>query len=124
MSNERLTRMTLGTASADLCMREAVLKGARSKSVAIQLQSVTHWAYGQFGTGSYAVWAAGDAGWFEIEPSRAYKKIYNEMIEAVKVFYFLADHGSKSHGKGSTRLNYLFAMVRYSPSDRLQKVLT
>lgn len=90
-----------------------VVRGKRSRPVVVQIPNVTHWAYGQFGTGSYALWVAGNAGWFEIEPSRAYRKIYNEMIEAVRIFYFLADNGSRGHGKGSTKLQELFSMVRH-----------
>lgn len=37
------------------------------------------------------IWAAGKAGWFRLQPSSAYKAIFEEMEQSVKVFYFAAD---------------------------------
>ena len=60
-------------------------------SLVIEITDVYSYSYAQFGNGSIGLWAAGKAGWFQINPSRAYRKIYEEMVEAVNALYFVAD---------------------------------
>lgn len=57
----------------------------------IDISNVTRYSYGQYDDGSFAIWALGRASWFEIRPSRAYKEIYDDMLEAIEIFYFLKD---------------------------------
>lgn len=59
--------------------------------ISISVTDVRTFGYGQYEEGDVALWAAGQAGWFELKPSRKYKDIFNEMLEAVGVLYFLAD---------------------------------
>ena len=69
----------------------AVLKKPVSKEMHIEVNEVYRFAYGQYDDGGVDIWAAGQAGWFAIEPSRGYQSIFQSMIEAVKALYFLAD---------------------------------
>lgn len=57
----------------------------------IALHEVRSFAYGQFEDGGVQIWAAGQAGWFSISPSRRFKSTYLEMEEAVSILYFVAD---------------------------------
>ncbi|KAG8631710.1 hypothetical protein KVT40_000850 [Elsinoe batatas] len=57
----------------------------------IELAQVRQFAYGQYDDGRIDIWAAGKAGWFTVRPSRAYKAIYDAMIEAIEALYYAAD---------------------------------
>lgn len=59
--------------------------------VMIEATNVGLFSYGQYEEGEVALWAAGEAGWFEIKPSRAYRDIFKEMVQAVECLYFAAD---------------------------------
>lgn len=62
----------------------------------IVLENVTHYAYGQHNDGEVGFWVAGKAGWFSISPAKGYKAIFNDVVEAIDLLYFLADrHQSK-----------------------------
>ncbi len=60
------------------------------KKVGLTVKDVDRFSYGEFDDGEVALWAAGKAGWFEIEPSTKYKPVYDNMVEALKVYYFVA----------------------------------
>lgn len=64
---------------------------ASKKRVSIEVANVRFFSYGQYSDGGVAIWAPGRAGWFTIRPSRSYKAIYENMTEAVQIFYFIAD---------------------------------
>ncbi|KAI9774778.1 MAG: hypothetical protein M1839_001645 [Geoglossum umbratile] len=81
---------------------------------AIELHDVSRFAYGTVeGTDNIAIWAAGKAGWFLIEPSAVYAHIYQHMVVAVKMFHFLEDQ-YRPYRKGKRRfkgtMKQLFAM--------------
>ncbi|EAW13092.1 uncharacterized protein ACLA_015300 [Aspergillus clavatus NRRL 1] len=57
----------------------------------IVIENVTHYAYGQHSDGEVGVWIAGRAGWFSINPARGYKPMFNDVVEAIDLLYFLAD---------------------------------
>lgn len=59
--------------------------------VNIQVTNVGLFSYGQYEEGEVALWAAGEAGWFEIKPSRAYRDVFREMVQAVECLYYAAD---------------------------------
>ncbi|KAI3009701.1 hypothetical protein CBS147346_2039 [Aspergillus niger] len=66
----------------------------------IVLENVTHFAYGQHNDGEVGFWVAGKAGWFSISPAKGYKAIFNDVVEAIDLLYFLADrHQSKRRRK-------------------------
>ncbi|KAL9617118.1 MAG: hypothetical protein Q9160_008061 [Pyrenula sp. 1 TL-2023] len=70
------------------------LKNEKGVGNRIQLNDVTKFASGTFGRGKrqqFVLWAFGKTGWFEIHPSQSYQAVYDEMIEGVKLFYFLCD---------------------------------
>lgn len=62
----------------------------------IVIEAVRSFAYGQYGDGTVALWAAGKAGWFALKSSRRYKAMFNEMGHAVETLYWLADHYEQS----------------------------
>ncbi|KAK6004442.1 hypothetical protein QM012_008304 [Aureobasidium pullulans] len=61
------------------------------RAVQIELTDIKEFSYGEYGDGSLDIWAAGQAGWFTIKPSRAYRETYSEMTQALKLLYFMAD---------------------------------
>ncbi|KAK0927515.1 hypothetical protein LTR91_010194 [Friedmanniomyces endolithicus] len=73
-----------------------------SHTALIDIRPVKSFAYGQFEDGTIALWAGGRAGWFRFQPTRAYRETYDEMIEAIKMLYFVADayREERKYGKG------------------------
>ncbi|KAI9875870.1 MAG: hypothetical protein M1830_007860 [Pleopsidium flavum] len=65
----------------------------------IQLSKVKRFAYGQYDDGGVGIWAEGKAGWFAIEPAPEYKIIFDEMVEAIDILYFLVDRYKKTGTK-------------------------
>lgn len=57
----------------------------------IVIENVTHYAYGQHADGEIGVWVAGKAGWYSITPAKGFKPMFNDMVEAVDLLYFLVD---------------------------------
>ncbi|QDS77446.1 hypothetical protein FKW77_006836 [Venturia effusa] len=72
----------------------------RSKNVTISVKNVSHIAYGAYANGDVDFWAAGLAGWHCVKPAESYTAIFQEMIEAVHIFYFVADsYGGQARPK-------------------------
>ncbi|KAJ6194830.1 hypothetical protein J3E72DRAFT_387545 [Bipolaris maydis] len=65
----------------------------------IEIRNVTRFSYGEMTDGAYVIWAQGKAGWFEIQPAPQYKPIYDEMIQAVELLYFVTDIHSEVRKK-------------------------
>ncbi|KAL4887442.1 hypothetical protein BJY04DRAFT_2587 [Aspergillus karnatakaensis] len=57
----------------------------------IVIDNVSHFAYGQHNDGEVGIWVAGKAGWFSISPAKGYRPMFNEVIEAIDLLYFLID---------------------------------
>ncbi|KAE8853165.1 hypothetical protein HRS9122_00157 [Pyrenophora teres f. teres] len=70
------------------------------KPTEIEIRNVTRFSYGEMTDGAYAMWAQGKAGWFEIRPTAAYKPIYDDMVQAVQLLYFVTDVYGESRKKG------------------------
>ena len=66
-------------------------KDGGKKGTPIFVEEVRSFAYGSYQDGSVGIWAAGKSGWFEIQPGRAYRSIYQDMCAAVKMLFFIAD---------------------------------
>ena len=64
--------------------------GMRTATVELDVRT---FAYGQYddGQGTIAVWAAGQAGWYTLKPSRGYREIFRQMEEGVRMLYAVAD---------------------------------
>ena len=77
--------------NVDKSQAHLLLKPSYHRATALELTSVNRYSYGIYDDGEIDIWAAGLAGYFKIRPSRAYKPTYQEMLEAVKVLYFIAD---------------------------------
>jgi hypothetical protein len=59
--------------------------------------------------GELVIWALGEAGWFELRPARHYKALYDDMVEAVELLYFITDIYNQPRKRGggpSARLIY------------------
>jgi hypothetical protein len=70
------------------------------KPVNIEIKNVTRYSYGQTEDGETVLWALGAAGWFELSPSRGYKDIFADMVQAVEILYFITDIHMESRKKG------------------------
>ncbi|KAK4963309.1 hypothetical protein LTR10_000937 [Elasticomyces elasticus] len=72
------------------------------RTASIEILEVRSFAYGQFDDGTIGLWASGRAGWFRLKPARAYREIYNGMIEGIGMLYFVADayREERKSGKG------------------------
>ena len=67
---------------------------------AIEISNVMTYAFAEYNDGTYGFWAAGKAGWFEIQSaSNAYHDTYEKMIQAASMFYMLADKLKRSRNR-------------------------
>jgi hypothetical protein len=71
-----------------------------SKPVEIELRSVTRFSYGELTDGEFAIWAEGKAGWFELRPAPHYAQIYEDMMQAVQLLYFVTDIYNEPRKRG------------------------
>jgi len=85
----------------------------------LSVGNVTKFAYGQYKDGEVAFWAAGLAGWFKIRPGRAYKEVYQGMLDAVGALYFTADFYRGLTSRGARGRN---AMKTVAVRDLFAKV--
>jgi hypothetical protein len=89
-----------------------------TKPIDLEVRKVTRFSYGELTDGEFAIWAEGNAGWFEIRPAPHYTSIYEDMLEAVQLLYFVTDIYNEPRKKGggpSTQL--IFKEV--STTDRV-----
>lgn len=70
------------------------------KPVEIEICNVTRFSYGEMTDGEYVIWAQGKAGWFEIQPAPAYRAIYDDMVQAVEILYFVTDIYNEPRKRG------------------------
>ncbi|KAK4899361.1 hypothetical protein LTR27_003094 [Elasticomyces elasticus] len=70
------------------------------RTASIEITEVRSFAYGQFDDGTIGLWASGRAGWFRLKPSRAYREVYNGMIEGIGMLYFIADAYREERRRG------------------------
>lgn len=57
----------------------------------IKIENVTNYSFGLDDDGTPQIWAAGKAGWYELQPNDRYLQYYNDTAEAVDLFYFMVD---------------------------------
>ncbi|KAL4948784.1 hypothetical protein BDW69DRAFT_87033 [Aspergillus filifer] len=77
----------------------------------IVIDNVSHFAYGQHNDGEVGIWVAGRAGWFSISPAKGYRAMFNEVVEAIDLLYFLTDRHKPKRRKRNfsyPSLEYLF----------------
>ena len=43
------------------------------------------------GYGPITLWASGQSGWFEIQPSAKYEAMYRKMAEGIDLYYFVTE---------------------------------
>lgn len=78
--------------------RMLTVQDQRYQDKTIEIDHVSTYAFAQYDDGSCGFWAAGRAGWFEIQsPSSSYKTTYGKMNEAASIFYMLADKLKRAH---------------------------
>ncbi|KAI9838141.1 MAG: hypothetical protein M1837_002636 [Sclerophora amabilis] len=79
-------------APVDKEQKHLVLKSF-SEHVPLKLTNVVRSSFAEFEEDkSIGFWAAGQAGWYWIQPSNEYKATYAEMTRAVKLWYLLSDN--------------------------------
>lgn len=66
----------------------------------IEIRNVTRFSYGEMTDGAYVMWAQGKAGWFEIRPAEHYKPIFDDMVRAVELLYFVSDIYNEPRKRG------------------------
>ncbi|EEP80195.1 predicted protein [Uncinocarpus reesii 1704] len=107
-------------AIAGLLINPALVLDENYRSKRVIIENVTHYAYGQHEDGEVGIWVAGEPGWFSITPAKGYKPVFNEMIEAVDLLYFIID---KHQPKGRRRkqwnpkMDYLFDQHTYGACE-------
>ena len=70
------------------------------RPVDLVISGVTRYSYGQFTAGEVAVWAQGQAGHYLIRPARQYKTIYDSMVQAIELLYFMSDIYNEPRKRG------------------------
>ncbi|KAJ4349237.1 hypothetical protein N0V95_004726 [Ascochyta clinopodiicola] len=70
------------------------------KPTDIVVRNVTRYAYAEFPDKTFVIWALGEAGWFEIQPQPQYKAIYDDMVQAVQLLYFVTDIYNEPRKRG------------------------
>jgi hypothetical protein len=82
---------------------------------------VTRFSYGETIDGDHVIWAQGAAGWFEIRPSPQYQAVYNDMVQAVELLYFITDIYSEPRKRGGgPTARLIYQEVRALPQRRRQ----
>jgi hypothetical protein len=70
------------------------------KPTDIEIRNVTRFSYGELTDGDVAIWAEGKAGWFQLRPAPQYSAIYEDMIQAVQLLYFVTDIYNEPRKRG------------------------
>ena len=72
----------------------------------IELDHVTTYSFAEYNDGTFGFWAAGKAGWFEIQsPVGSFKITHAKMNEAAAIFYLLADRLRHAGSKRTRNLD-------------------
>ncbi|KAF1834727.1 hypothetical protein BDW02DRAFT_639168 [Decorospora gaudefroyi] len=87
------------------------------KPTRVEIRDVTRFSYGQMTDGAYVIWAQGKAGWFEIRPTTQYKAIFDDMVQAVELLYFVTDIYSEPRKRGGGPSAQLI-FQEYAEEDR------
>ncbi len=83
------------------------------KPADIEIRNVTRFSYGETTDGAYVLWAQGKSGWFEIQSAAHYESIFNDMVEAVELLYFVTDiYGERRKRAGRPSAALVFKEVR------------
>ncbi|KAG5930493.1 hypothetical protein E4U53_002226 [Claviceps sorghi] len=73
-------------------------------SIPLEIRRSILYSIGESEDGRPLIWVSGQGGWYEIDPCRAYKPMYNKMCEATTMYYTLLDiyteQPPKKHKKG------------------------
>jgi len=70
------------------------------KPTEILIRNVSRFSYGEMDDGTVALWAQGAAGWFQLAPAPHYQAIFDGMIAAVQILYFVTDIYTESRKRG------------------------
>ena len=84
-----MSLFTVPSISALLTKRTVI--DSDSIPASLIIHSIQRYSYGQFDDGSIAFWVPSRAGWFEISPSRRYRAIFRDMVDAINILYFVSD---------------------------------
>lgn len=80
------------------------IQNTTKRAPLIEVTDVRTFSYGQFEDGNIGLWAGGKAGWFALKPARAYRSIWNGMVESVNTFYWIVDAYREQRRNGKERM--------------------
>ena len=80
-----------------------LLKPGYQRTTSLEVTDVNRYSYGIYDDKEIAIWATGLAGHFKIQPSRAYRHIFKEMVQAIRALYFITDMHCGQAGKPKKR---------------------
>ena len=86
-------------AAVDEDLEDQVLSLEEEGSYVV-IEHVTQFAHGANPDGTYTLWAAGRAGWFDIDPAEEYQGVFADMMQAMSLLYSLEDIYSKARQQG------------------------
>jgi hypothetical protein len=89
------------------------------KPVDVVVTGVTRFSYGQTEGGDIVLWALGEAGWFELSPSREWRELWREGVEAVGCLYFVTDIYNEPRKRGGGP-NAQLIFQEYVEDDRYE----
>lgn len=90
------------------------------KPVDVEIRNVTRFSYGQTQDGEIVIWALGEAGWFELRPSRAYSNSFQNMMQAVECLYFITDIYSEAPQKRGGGPSAQLIFQEYAEDERFE----
>ena len=86
------------------------------------LRNVTRYAYAEMADRTYAIWALGEAGYFEIQPAAHYKATFDDMVQAVEILYFVTDVYNEPRKKGGgPNANLIYQEVSGRDTDAVAR---
>ncbi|KJZ74198.1 hypothetical protein HIM_06429 [Hirsutella minnesotensis 3608] len=80
-----------GTLIIDDPSQKAHLIMRAGKATRLEIRQCVSYSIGEAADGSPIIWVSGRGGWYEINPSAAYRFTYRKMCEATKLYYNLLD---------------------------------
>lgn len=90
----------------------------------IEISSVQTFSYGQADTGAIILWAGGNAGWFDLSPSRTFRPTFDSDCEAVNCLYFVADlyRSIKTTRRKAVKMDEIFNNYATEPSHKCTSI--
>lgn len=97
-----------------------MLRSEYARSTPLQIDDVCEFCYGTDDAGNIILWAAGEAGWYELRAGRSYKDFFQSIEQAVNVQFFIEDVYEQGRGKsgGGPSADMVFREVSDSSKEK------